>query len=160
MQFPITWVLRIPKCQIFGFWVNVFACLISFLCVCSAVCSDENQASAKITKEAWFIWFFGLSTFHPNLSSMIKAIIQIKKFWILSKLDPITNLLIWSNWPHLIWPKMARFSIFFFYLTVFIMELGFKTIATLRVTKIMLLWWILLTPNFRHYIRHYIRIKS
>ena len=49
-QFPITQVIWIPKHPIFGFWMRVFDYLINILYVCSAVCSDENRASANSSK--------------------------------------------------------------------------------------------------------------
>jgi len=49
-QFPITWVLRIPKWPIFGFWVNVLLCLQALKVLLSTLLSENGGASETPTK--------------------------------------------------------------------------------------------------------------
>ena len=89
-----------------------------------------------------------------------KAFIQSKNFKIMTKFGHITCVAKWSKWHYATWLIVVRFWFFLLWLTEWMVFAKIRVFATIIVIKILQLWRILMTNDFRHYIQHYIRTKS
>ena len=99
------WVLLIPKWPIIFFWMHVFDYLISFLFVCSDVCSARNQCIWKMLYWGQKCNIFG-NKISGKYSRMNVYTLSFPKMYYFWKSDEIWPSYIWSN----IWPSISLFA--------------------------------------------------